>query len=155
MSASTASPVQSTFYQGSDNEFTLTDHGNDTQVTLNLERRGPFVQGANEQDPSMEYQGAEGTFSFSGPQIVTTTTTLGSMFSVTLNVVPDLRSLSFTLFVPTVVHGTGEPAQAFDTIAIKSQHHMSLQGTPTTAGADTTYSILKMHGIARKLAVPA
>ena len=155
MSASTALSVSDIFSQDSDNEFKLSDHKSATHVTLSLDRRGPLVQGSNDNVPSLQYQGTEGTLSFSGSQVVTETTALGRMFTVTLNIVPDLRTLSFTVLVSTVAHSAGQASQAFDTIAIKSERHVSLQRTPTTAGAEMTYTVVKMSGTATKVEVPA
>jgi len=155
MSAVTSASVPSIIAQPIHNQFTLQAHDSKTSVTLNLDRRGPLIQGSDTEAPSLDYQGVEGTLSFSGQQIVTETTTLGRMFTVTLNIVPDLRSLSFTLLLPLVTHAADTPAQAFETIAIKSEHHLSLGGSPTTAGSNTSYAVLKMHGTARKVAVPA
>ena len=96
----------------------------------------------------------EGTLSFSGEQIVAETNALGKTFTVTLNIVPDLRTLLFTLVLPPVTHKAGERTQAFDTIAIKSERHTSLTGKPTNPGAATTYVVVKMHGTAATVEVP-
>jgi len=96
----------------------------------------------------------EGTLSFSGEQITAETNALGKTFTVTLNIVPDLRTLLFTLVLPPVTHKAGERTQAFDTIAIKSERHTSLTGQPTNPGAATTYVVVKMHGTAATVEVP-
>jgi hypothetical protein len=153
MSAPTPTPVSKVAESG-DNQFKLSDHEKKTHVTLNLQTHGPLVQGQTVQGPTLEYKGVEGTFSFSGEQIVTETSALGKMFTVTLNVVPDLRTLLFTLLLPSVTHKAGDSKQAFDTIAIKSERHTSIQGPPTKPGASTTYTCLKMHGTAAKVQVP-
>ncbi len=155
MSAVSSPSVSDIFVQPNDNQFTLRAHDNKTSVTLDLDRRGPLVQGSDTQGLSIQYQGVEGTHSFSGQQIVTETTSLGKMFTVTLNIVPDLRSLSFTLLLPAVIHAPDTPAQAFETIAIKAEHHTSLQANPTTPGSNPSYTVMKMHGIAKKVEVPA
>ena len=154
MSAVISTPVTSIFAQPSDNHFELRDRENKTRVTLNLEKPGPLTQGESAEGPSLQYQGVEGTFSFTGEQIVTQITAIGQMFAVILNIVPDLRTLSFTLLLPSVVHKANSPAQAFETIAIKSERHTSLQGIPTTTGANPTYAVLKMSGTASKVEVP-
>jgi hypothetical protein len=151
MSASTPAPVST---QSNDNQFTLSDYEKHTHVTLNLEKAGPLAPGSSAKGPTLQYQGVEGTLSFSGDQIVTETTALGKLFTVTLNIVPDLRTLDFTLLLPAVVHKAAATTQSFDTIAIKSEHHTSLTGTPTTAGANPSYAVLKMHGKAAQVKVP-
>lgn len=155
MSAPTTTPVASIAATSGDNQFKLSDHDKKTHVTLNLQTHGPLVQGSTAQAPTLQYEGVEGTFTFSGEQVTVETSALGKMFTVTLNIVPDLRTLLFTLLLPPVIHKTGERKQAFDTIAIKSERHTSIQGPPTNPGAGTTYTSLKMHGTAAKVEVPA
>jgi hypothetical protein len=154
MSAPTTTPVASTTATSGDNQFKLSDHEKKTHVTLNLQAHGPLVQGATAQAPTLEYEGVEGTFTFSGQQVTVETSALGKMYTVTLNVVPDLRTLLFTLLLPPVTHKSGETKQAFDTIGIKSERHTSIQGKPTNPGAATTYTCLKLHGTAAKVQVP-
>src|SRR6185503_2297477 len=155
MSAPTTTPAATIVASPGDNQFKLSDHEKKTHVTLNLQTHGPLVQGSTAQAPTLQYDGVEGTFTFSGQQVTVETSALGKMYTVTLNVVPDLRTLLFTLVLPPVIHKSGEAKQAFDTIAIKSERHTSIQGPPTTPGAATTYTCLKMHGTAAKVEVPA
>ena len=136
--------------QPTDNQFKLSDHENETRVTLTLVAGGPIVQGAPPANgPVLQYEGAEGTLSFSGSQIVTENTALGAMYTVTLNIVPDLRTLSFTLVLPPVINKTDSP-QPFKTIAIKWERHTTLVGPPPT-GAELSYSVIKMHGTAERV----
>src|SRR5689334_14327593 len=100
----------------------------------------------------MQYKGVEGAFSFSGEQVVTEVTALGELYTVTLNVVPDLRTLKFSLFLPSVIHEANAQTQRFHTIGIKSQLHTSLTGTPGPGG-NPTYTLLKMHGTGEKVEV--
>ena len=154
MSAPTPTPVSSVAAPSTDNQFILSDYEKKTKVTLNLQKGGPLVQGAAASGPTLQYEGVEGTLSFSGEQIIVETNALGKTFTVTLNIVPDLRTLLFTLVIPPVTHKGGERTQAFDTIAIKSERHTSIQGTPTNPGAATTYTVVKMHGTAASVQVP-
>ena len=154
MSASIPAPATSSTVQAGDNQFKLSDYEKRTHVTLNLQKAGPLTPGTTAQGPVLDYQGVEGTLSFSGQQITTETTALGTQYTVTLNIVPDLRTLKFTLLLPAVTHKTAGQPQAFETIAIKAEHHTSLTGTPTAPGANPTYTALKMHGTAAKVIVP-
>ena len=154
MSATSTAPAAKLPVSSGDNQFELSDHEKKTHVTLNLQIHGPLVKGSVAKAPTLEYRGVEGTFTFSGEQVTVETSELGKMYTVTLNIVPDLRTLLFTLVLPPVVHKSGEAKQAFDTIAIKSERHTSLTGTPNP-GAATTYTCLKMHGTAAKVEVPA
>jgi hypothetical protein len=155
MSAPTPTPVSSVAAPATDNQFILSDYEKKTKVTLRLQKGGPLVQGSTAaQGPTLQYEGVEGTHSFSGEQITAETNALGKTFTVILNIVPDLRTLLFTLVIPPVVHKAGERSQAFDTIAIKSERHTSIIGPPTNSGAATTYTVLKMHGTAATVEVP-
>lgn len=154
MSAPTPTPVSSIVAPSTDNQFTLSDYEKKTKVTLKLQKGGPLVQGSIAQGPTLQYEGVEGTLSFSGEQIIAETNALGKTFTVTLNIVPDLRTLLFTLVLPPVTHKAGERTQAFDTIAIKSERHTSLTGQPTNPGAATTYVVVKMDGTAATVEVP-
>jgi hypothetical protein len=135
--------------QPTDNQFKLSDHENETRVTLTLEAGGPIVVGAPAKGPVLQYEGPEGTLSFSGTQIVTENTALGAMYTVTLNIVPDLRTLSFTLVLPPVTNKTDSP-QPFKTIAVKWERHTTLVGPPPT-GTELSYSVIKMHGTAERV----
>lgn len=148
---SAATPVSSTSTDSGDNQFSLSDHENKTHVTLSLVEGGP-VRVNSSPGPALQYQGAEGTLSFSGEQVVTETTALGQMFTVTLNIVPDLRTLKFSLILPSVTNKAGSRKQSFQTIAVKAQVHTTLTGT-LPPGANTSYEVIKMHGTAEKLAI--
>src|SRR5262249_42559291 len=114
MSASSSAPAAAAAVQAADNQFKLSDYQNRTRVTLNLQKAGPLAPGTSAQGPVLDYQGVEGTLSFSGQQVTTETTALGTMYTVTLNIVPDLRTLKFTLLVPAVIHKTAGQPQAFE-----------------------------------------
>ena len=138
--------------QPADNQFKLSDHENETRVTLNLDAGGPINLGAPRQAPILQYEGPEGTLTFSGDQVVTQSAALGTLYTVTLNIVPDLRTLSFTLVLPPVINKTNSP-QPFKTIAVKWERHTTLVGPPPT-GAELSYSVIKMHGTAERVAIP-
>jgi hypothetical protein len=151
MSAAKPSAATSTSTDSSDNQFKLSDHENKTNVTLSLIKGGPVTLDSSP-GPTLQYRGIEGTLSFSGKQVVTETTALGQMFTVTLNIVPDLRTLKFSLILPSVTNKAGDRTQDFHTIAIKAQVHTTLTGT-LPPGANTSYEVIKMHGTAEKLPV--
>ncbi len=98
----------------------------------------------------------EGSRSFEGAQILQQTTALGTLLTVTLNVVPDLRTLTFSMLMPQVTKasGTGGPgsSQSSETIAIKAEHYTSLTGA-LSPGGNPTYATTKLLGIARSVEV--
>jgi hypothetical protein len=152
MSTSTATQMSTTAsVTPTDNRFELHDHEHRTTVTLNLDASGPLISGTTPQAPTMQYQGEEGKFTFAGEQLVKQSTALGTMYTVMLNVVPDLRTLYFSLLLPDVIHAAGATSQSFHTIAIKSEKHTSLQGIPNVTGGNPTYTVMKMSGNASKV----
>ncbi|HMJ61384.1 MAG TPA: hypothetical protein VK493_06450, partial [Bryobacteraceae bacterium] len=66
MSAPTPTPVSSIVAPSTDNQFILSDYEKKTKVTLKLQKGGPLVQGSAAQGPTLQYEGVEGTLSFSG-----------------------------------------------------------------------------------------
>ncbi len=136
-----------------DNHFALQDSQGKTEITYSLQKAGPLTPGINLDGPVLDYKGPEGTLTFSGSQVGTLPTPLGTMITVTLNVVPDLRTLTFSMLLPNVVHGTPGSAQSFETMGILAQHHTSLLGPPAQGG-NPTYSVLKLHGQASHVLFP-
>lgn len=154
MSATAVSPTTGIFYQPGDNRFELSDHEGRTKITLMMQHAGPLRQGEDQQPgPAMMYQGAEGSFSFSGSQVVVEKTVVGALYTVNLHQVPDQGTLRFSLLLPAVQHQTEGAAQSFHTIGIRSEAHTSLQGTPTEFGESPTYSVVKLHGVANKVEI--
>ena len=96
--------------------------------------------------PQLSYSGPEGELSFSGNEIETLPSALGTEVTVTLDVVPDLHTIALTLLLP----GFRLPADSdeeFDTLAIKSTHPTTIAGPPE--GPDQTYEAIALHGVAK------
>ena len=140
---------------GFGNEFLLHDTDNKTEIVYRLQQGGPIHQGATESGPVLEYTGAEGSLTFEGTQILQESTALGTLLTVTLNIVPDLRTLTFSMLMPQITAagnaGVGS-SQTFETIGIKAQHPKSLVG-PVPPGADPTYVAMKLHGTAKSVEI--
>src|ERR1041384_676678 len=52
--------------------------------------------------PQLSYSGPEGDLNFSGGEIETQPTALGDEVTVTLESVPDLHTITFTLLLPSI-----------------------------------------------------
>ena len=147
------SPVPTTAAAtNTDNQFTLHDPSNHTQVTYLPHRGGPIIQGTTPGGASLTYKGTEGSFNFTDDQITTETTAIGSLVTVTLNVVPDLRRLTFSVLMPSVTSGPIGSSKSFETLAIKATQHLTLIG-PAPTGANPTYVEIKMHGTAKSVEI--
>ncbi len=146
MATTTASkPILAT---ATDNSFTLHDKANVTQVTYMPQRGGPVAVGGMGNGASLEYRGPEGSFSFSDEQITTEATVIGSLVTVTLSIVAGSQTLPFSVLVPEVRSSGVDAVQAFETVAIKASHQMSLMGS-SAAGGTPTYQAMAMAGTAR------
>ena len=99
--------------------------------------------------PLLSYAGPEGRLSFSGTEIETLDSALGTEVTVTLESVPDLHTITFTLLLPSFrLRKSGEAA--FDTVAIKTTNHTTIAGPPE--GAAQTYEAIELHGTAESVA---
>jgi hypothetical protein len=96
--------------------------------------------------PLLQYNGPEGELSFSGDEIGTAATALGSEVTVTLETVPDLHTITCTLLLPSLrLPGGGE--SSFETLAIKTTAHTTIAGPPE--GAGQSYESVALHGVAK------
>ena len=94
----------------------------------------------------LHYDGPEGELSFSGDEIESATTALGTEVTVTLDSVPDLHTITCTLLLPSLRLGDDDQS-SFDTLAIKTTHHMTIAGPPE--GAGESYELVELHGVAQ------
>ena len=93
--------------------------------------------------PIFNYTDSEGTRNFTGDEIRTLNTEIGTMVTVTLKLTVDTGNTTLALFVPNFkLQGS---AQEFNTIAIKSTNHTSF--LPIT-GALESYEVICLQGTA-------
>lgn len=95
--------------------------------------------------PQLQYAGPEGELSFSGEQIATQSSPFGTEVTVTLESIPDLRTLTATLLLPSFNLDESNTA-TFDTLLVKTTSHTTIAGPPT--GPGQTYEALELHGTA-------
>jgi hypothetical protein len=101
--------------------------------------------------PRLTYQDAEVNLNFEGEQITRTQTPIGELVTVTLEIVVDAFSRTFTLIVPTIrLHHGGETE--FDTLGIETTDSSSaFVGPSRAAGVLQTYRVHQLHGIAEQV----
>lgn len=75
--------------------------------------------------PHFTYQDAKQTLQFSGQQIQTSSTSIGTLVTVTIRMTVDTGSTSFTLLVPKVNLKPGKAA-AISTVGITTSHKFSV-----------------------------
>jgi hypothetical protein len=99
--------------------------------------------------PQLSYSGPEGDLSFSGNEVESQPSALGTEVTVTLESVPDLHTLALTLLLPAFrLPAAGEAS--FDTLAIKTTHHTTIAGPPE--GPAQSYEAVPLHGVAKAVA---
>jgi hypothetical protein len=97
--------------------------------------------------PQLSYSGPDGDLNFSGTEIETLASALGTEVTVTLKSVPDLHTIALTLLLPSFKLSEGDAT--FDTLAIKVTHHTTIFGPP--AGAAESYEAIELHGVAQSV----
>ena len=97
--------------------------------------------------PRFNYSGPRGEHSFAGDEeIATLETALGTEVTVTLESIPDLRTVTLTLLIPDILVEPGGEAE-FDTLAIFTTASTTIAGPPP--GPAQTYEPLALHGVAK------
>jgi hypothetical protein len=96
--------------------------------------------------PQLTYQDATQTQSFSGDEIRTDATDVGTLVSVTLRQTPDAGSTSFTLLVPRVNVQRGQ-AVHIRTVGITTVHRFSLIPALNLGQLDV-YRVARLQGTA-------
>lgn len=99
--------------------------------------------------PLLSYKDTELDLNFRGDDITRVQTAMGELVTVTLEAVPDAFTRSFTLVVPAVRVGSGEPAE-FDTVAIETTDRSGAFVPPSRLGGVLqTYRVYELHGTAQ------
>ena len=98
-------------------------------------------------DPRFTYRGPKGEHSFSGDdEIQTLETGLGTEVTVTLESVPDLRTVTLTLLIPDIGIEPGGEVE-FDTFGIFTTTATTIAGPPP--GPAQAYEVIALHGVAK------
>lgn len=99
--------------------------------------------------PQLTYSSRGVSLSFQGEDIRITDSPVGTLISVNLETVPDLRTVSLTLILPQVnLRGSAVEAPVH-TVAILTTHRTSIGGPQLISGQVETYRTLRPRGMAR------
>jgi hypothetical protein len=97
--------------------------------------------------PHLTYQDAQQALHFTGDQIRTTATEIGTLVTVTIRLTVDAGSTSFTLLVPHVNLDQGRQAPIV-TEGITTLHRFSLF-PPANHGQTALYTVVSLTGTAQ------
>lgn len=131
------------------NRFTLSDCDNTTRIVFFPKALTPLGASETSSDAQLEYHGAEGQLIFRGDDITQEQTVLGLLISVILKPNADAGGVDFALVLPPVIL-EGEARQEFDTIGIKVR---SRGRVINPAGAELTYEVLNLKGVAEDIPI--
>jgi hypothetical protein len=100
--------------------------------------------------PQLTLKKGRQTHSFSGDDIDTLDTRLGTLITVTIAQTPDKDITTFSLLLPAIHLATPSSKQAFSTIGITTVHKTSITGT--VKGPRQTYKTVALRGSAQQVA---
>lgn len=98
--------------------------------------------------PQFHYQDQQRDVNVAGEDIRSQDTEIGTQITVTLEVIPDLHTLTVTLLVPRINLGGGTESP-LSTLAILTTHRTSIGGPDLVEGQLKTYEAVALEGTAR------
>jgi hypothetical protein len=101
--------------------------------------------------PQFHYQDQERDLTFTGDDIRSLDSEISTLITVTLEVIPDLHTLTLTLLVPQINLDEGNES-SFSTQAILTTHRTSIGGPNLVKGPLQTYEMVALEGTARLVA---
>jgi hypothetical protein len=135
---------------GEPNQYTFSDGEGARRVVFYPAAPGPLVPGEPKGGAELEYNGPEGQFRFRGNKVHQEQNLFGTLISVVIRINADAGGLKFALALPAVHLGT-EKKQEFKTIGIM----VHSRGRPIKpAGAELTYEVIQLDGLAEKAMLP-
>jgi hypothetical protein len=100
-------------------------------------------------DPRFSYADRDQNLNFSGAEIRVEGTEIGDLVTVTIEVVPDLRTVTVSLLVPGFNLPQDTRESPFETEAILTTHHTTIGGPGLVQGQLKSYKTLKLTGTAK------
>jgi hypothetical protein len=97
--------------------------------------------------PLLTYKDRQRTLTFQGDEILQLDSEIGQQVTVIIEQIPDLRTVTFTLLLPTI--NLDEPESHFRTIGIIATHRTSIGGPDLVKGALQTYRLRELKGAAQ------
>ncbi len=101
--------------------------------------------------PQFSYRDPNLNLNFVGDQIQVEKTSIGRLVSVTLEVIPDLRTVTFTVVLPVVRVLAGSAGMVISVPGVRTTHHTTIAGPPPL-GPDKTYEVCELKGTAQLVA---
>ena len=98
--------------------------------------------------PQFHYQDQQRDLTFTGGDIRSLDSEIGMLITVTLEVIPDLHTLTLTLLIPQINLDEGNES-SFSTQAILTTHLTSIGGPNLVKGPLQTYEVVALEGTAR------
>lgn len=104
-------------------------------------------------DPRFSYRDKERSLDFSGHEIrVEATDALGDLVTVTIEEVPDLRTVTVTLLVPEFNLPEDTKQSPFETEAVFTTNHTTIGGPSLVQGQLKSYKSVRLSGTAQQVA---
>lgn len=116
-----------------------------------FELRGQFTQitystTSIDGTPRLSYQKLGTNLNFSGDEIRVVETEIGNLVTVTIETVPDLRTVTLTVLIPTINLPEGDTETSIDTKAIVTTKRTSIGGPSLVEGQLQTYRVFTLRG---------
>ena len=105
-------------------------------------------------DRRFSYSDKELSLNFSGDDEIRVEedTALGDLVTVTIEEIPDLRTVTVTLLVPQVNLPQDTKQSPFETDAVYTTNHTTIGGPSLAQGQLKSYKTVKVSGIAQQVA---
>lgn len=101
--------------------------------------------------PQLSYKKGATTLNFRGSQIRAKQTEIGTLLSVTLKSVPDLRTVVFTIILPQVNVPDNDPTVQVNIKALETTSKTSIGGPNLVKGQVQTYKVYTLKGTAQSV----
>lgn len=98
--------------------------------------------------PQLTYKKGKNTRTFRGDELQQAESVMGTLVSVTLRAVPDLKMILFTLIVPQVNVSDDDPKVSIRTKAIETTAKTTIGGPDMVPGAVQAYKMYSLKGTA-------
>jgi hypothetical protein len=99
--------------------------------------------------PQMTFKKGRQTLNFSGDEINSLDTQIGTLITVTIAKTVDKGFTTFSFLLPAIDLAAGAAKQSFKSIGLTTIHKTTIAGPVT--GAQETYKSLPLSGIARQV----
>jgi hypothetical protein len=128
--------------------YEFSNHKKSVEISYNTDRRTTPPSLAIVA-ATLTYNGPEGQLTFTGSQIQTQDTPVGTLLSVVLKANEFNGNTNLSIFLPSITFGNNSDMEKFSTYMVTSQVHPHLVAGLTTIGM--TYNVEPLSGIAREI----